>query len=189
MADWSEATALIVVDVQKGFDDAVYWGLRNNPSCEQNIGVLISEWRKQGWPVVYVRHDSAEPASPLRRGEPGNAFKDVLTGTPDLVVTKSAHSAFYGEPDLDSWLKGNGISSVAICGIQTNICCDSTARMASDLGYDTLFVADATHTFDLRGADGTILRARELARATALMFAAEFGTTLYTSELVEASAE
>src|SRR3989337_2439949 len=42
MADWSEATALIVVDVQKGFDDAVYWGLRNSPRCEEDIRVPFS---------------------------------------------------------------------------------------------------------------------------------------------------
>ena len=30
-------TALIVVDVQRGFDDASYWGRRNNPDCERNV--------------------------------------------------------------------------------------------------------------------------------------------------------
>ncbi|MDK1027617.1 MAG: cysteine hydrolase, partial [Actinomycetota bacterium] len=38
--DWNGSTALIVVDVQKGFDDVSYWGPRNNPDCESNIGLL-----------------------------------------------------------------------------------------------------------------------------------------------------
>ncbi len=185
MSDWSEATALIVVDVQHGFDDADYWGPRNNPSCEANIAALLAAWRSHGWPVVYVRHDSTEPLSPLRAGEPGNAFKDILSGEPDLLVVKSVHSAFYGEPDLHAWLQAHRIGSVAICGIQTNVCCETTARMASDLGYEMLFVSDATHTFDLRGTDGTILRARQLARSTSLLLGTEFGTAVYTSELVD----
>jgi len=36
-----DARALIVVDVQRGFDDAGYWGRRNNPSCESNVAALI----------------------------------------------------------------------------------------------------------------------------------------------------
>lgn len=74
--------ALIVVDAQQGFDDAGYWGPRNNPLCEANIGVLLAEWRAQSRPVVFVRHDSAEPGSPLRPGQPGNDFKDIVTGRP-----------------------------------------------------------------------------------------------------------
>ena len=188
VSEWSDATALIVVDVQKGFDDEGYWGPRNNPSCESNIAALLEAWREHGWPVVYVRHDSLEPASPLRAGAPGNGFKDVLVGEPDLLVTKSVHSAFYGEPDLHTWLQTHHISSVAVCGIQTNLCCESTARMAGDLGYEMLFVPDATHTFDLKAADGTVLRARELSRASTVLLGSAFGTVVYTSELVAHSA-
>ena len=43
MADWTGSTALIVVDVQKGFDDAAYWGPRNNPDCEINVFNLIKQ--------------------------------------------------------------------------------------------------------------------------------------------------
>ena len=75
--------ALIVVDVQQGFDDSVHWGPRNNPDCESNIAVLIEAWREHRQPVVFVRHDSTEPDSPLRPGTPGNAFQPYLTGTPD----------------------------------------------------------------------------------------------------------
>src|ERR687883_113365 len=92
-------TALVVVDVQRAFDDAGYWGRRNNPACETNVAALIDTWRTAGRPLVYVRHDSDEPGSPLAPGQPGNAFKDVVTGAPDLLVTKQVNSAFYGDPD------------------------------------------------------------------------------------------
>jgi nicotinamidase-related amidase len=182
--DWTASTALIVVDVQKGFDDATYWGSRNNPDCEANIKLLIDAWRAQGWPIVYVRHDSSTPSSPLAPTGKGNQFKEILKGSPDLLVVKNVHSAFYGQPDLDAWLKEHRISGVAICGIQTNMCCETTARMASDLGYEMLFVADAMHTFDLATETKKVYRAREIARYTALTLEADFGKVVRTSDLV-----
>jgi len=57
--------ALLVVDVQRGLDDVDHWGARNNPACEDNIAALIARWRSEGRPLVYIRHDSVEPDSPL----------------------------------------------------------------------------------------------------------------------------
>lgn len=186
MADWNDAVALVVVDVQQGFDDTEYYGDRNNPSCENNIAALLTAWNSQGWPVVYVRHDSEEPRSPLHPSKSSNAFKPILeANSPDLLVVKSAHSAFYGDPDLDGWLRGHGISSLAICGIQTNICCETTARMAADLGYDVMFILDATYTFDVHPPDGQPVRAREIARTTSLNLANGFASVVFTSELTD----
>jgi nicotinamidase-related amidase len=176
-------TALIVVDVQKAFDDPV-WGRRNNPACEENVGRLIAAWRRRGEPVVFVRHDSVEPGSPLAPGQPGNAFKDVVEGTPDLLVAKSVNSSFIGEPDLDGWLREHGAGGIAICGIQTNHCCETTARMGANLGYEMTFALDATHTFDLRGPDGTVFPADDVARMTAANLHGEFGRVVETARLL-----
>lgn len=185
MADWEGAVALVVVDVQKGFDDVSYWGERNNPDCERNIAHLIAAWRTRRWPIVFVRHDSVVPDSPLRPDSPGNEFKEEIDGEPDLLVTKSVHSAFLGEPDLDGWLRQHRIAGVVVCGIQTNMCCETTARQAGDLGYDMLFALDATHTFDIVARDGTVHPAEVLAEYTALTLAADFGTVVSTAQLVE----
>mgnify|MGYP001544367548 CR=1 FL=1 len=185
VGEWTGSTALVVVDVQRGFDDATHWGPRNNPDCEANIALLIDAWRTHGWPLVYVKHNSVSPSSPLAPTSKGNEFKDVVSGKPDLLVEKSVHSAFYGEPDLDAWLRANGISGVAVCGIQTNMCCETTARMASDLGYDMLFVEDATHTFDIVTPTKKVYRAREVARYSVLSLADEFGQVVRTSDLVD----
>jgi nicotinamidase-related amidase len=186
MSDWKNRTALIVVDVQKGFDDETFWGERNNGDCEANIAKLISEWRAHGWPVVFVRHASTNPSSPLREGSSGFEFKEMVDGTPDLLITKSVHSAFYGDVDLDAWLKEDEISGVAVCGIQTNMCCETTARMASDLGYDMIFVLDATHTFDVVTRTRKVYRAREISRHTAVTLEAGFGAVMTTADLLAA---
>lgn len=185
MTDWNDATALIVIDVQMGFDDEEHFGRRNNPECEANIGRLLEAWRAQAWPIVFVQHDSLEAGSPLAPGTPGHALKPVASGECDLLVHKSVHSAFFGEPSLHAWLRSHGIGSVAICGIQTNVCCETTARMAADTGYDTLFVIDATHTFDLPIGGGRFISADQLSFTTASVLDAEFASVVRTAELVD----
>jgi nicotinamidase-related amidase len=171
--------ALLVVDVQRAFDDAGYWGPRNNPACEDNIAALIAHARERDWPLVYVRHDSTEEHSPLRPDHPGNAFKEVVTGDPDVVVSKRTNSCFYGEPDLHAWLQARRIKELVLCGITTNHCCETTARMAGNLGYDVRFVIDATHTFD-RGD----MTADQLAHATATNLNGEFATVVTTAAVL-----
>ena len=178
-------SALIVVDVQTGFDDP-RWGARDNPDCESNILALLRSWRDAGDPVVLVRHDSVSEGSPLRPGQPGNALKPGVDGAHDLLVSKNVNSAFYGDPDLHGWLQAHGIGSVVVCGIQTNKCCETTARMAGNLGYDTTFVLDATHTFDAPDLDGTTIPAAELARVTAANLHGEFATVRSTAEVLGA---
>ena len=178
------AGALVVVDFQEGFDDPS-WGPRNNPACEGNVERLIAAWRERGDPLVFVRHDSTEDGSPFAPGTPGNELRPVVSGDPDLTVVKHVHSAFHGEPDLEAWLRGKGIAEIAICGIQTNFCCETTARVGANLGFDVRFAIDATHTFDLAAPDGETVSADELARITATNLAAEFCPVVSTAELLQ----
>ena len=176
--------ALIVIDVQQGFDDESWWGPRNNPACEENIRALLDHWRKKGEPVVLVRHDSNTPGSPLRPGQKGNDFKPGIDGAHDLLITKNVNSAFYGTPDLHQWLQQENISAVTICGITTNFCCETTARMAGNLGYDVTFVIDATHAFNRETREGDIISAAGIARTTAANLDGEFAQVKKTAELV-----
>ena len=176
--------ALVVVDVQQGFDDAGYWGPRNNAACESNIATLLAEWREHARPVVFVRHDSREAASPLRPGQPGNAFKAVVTGEPDLLVTKDVNSCFHGSPDLDGWLRSQELDGLVLVGITTNHCCETTARVGGNLGHRVLLALDATHTFDRRAPDGTTMTADDLTRATATNLHGEFATVVSTRQLL-----
>jgi nicotinamidase-related amidase len=177
-------TALIVVDVQRGFEDATYWGRRNNPDCERNVADLIESWRDQAQPVVFVRHHWDEDGSPLRSDEAGSEFKDVVEGRPDLLVTKRVNSAFQGDPDLERWLTDRGIEGIVVCGITTNHCCETTARVGANLGFGMSFAIDATHTFDLDDHEGGTIAADELARVTAANLDPEFGRVLTAAEAI-----
>ena len=166
--------ALLVIDMQRAFDDLDFWGATTNPVCEPNVAALAAAWTAAGEPIVVVRHDSDSPGSPLAPGHPGNELVDAVAGIDAaLFVTKNVNSAFYGDPDLHAWLQDQGISELVVCGIQTNMCVETTARMAGNLGYDVTVALDATRTFDLSSeiaGVGTVTRtADELMAATALV--------------------
>ena len=176
--------ALVVVDVQQGFDDP-WWGRRNNPVCDENIEALVRSWTRNGRPVVLVQHDSLNPGSPLHPDAPGHALKPYLQEvTPTLRVSKTVNSSFHGDPDLDSWLRDTGVAGIVVCGITTNHCCETTARVGGNLGHDVLYALDATHTFDRRAPDGELVTADELARITAVNLHGEFATVVTTAQLL-----
>jgi nicotinamidase-related amidase len=177
-------TALIVVDLQLGTEDPS-WGPRNNPDCADNVAALLDAWRSAEQPVVYIRHDSVEPGSTLRPGEPGNDLHPVLAGEPDLLVTKHVSSAFHGEPDLGAWLRARDIERLVMCGVQTNMCCETSARVAAVLGFDVSFVLDATYTHDRVTRDGELISADMLAQVTAVNFEPEFGRVVSTRDAID----
>ncbi|MCX5342776.1 cysteine hydrolase family protein [Streptomyces atratus] len=190
----ADNAALVVVDVQEGFEEEAYWGPRNNPGADRNIAGLIDAWQASGRPVVFVRHDSPKPDSPLRVGQPGNGFKGYVEerrgkgGGPELLLTKSVNSAFYGTPDLGAWLDRGGVRQIVVAGIQTNMCAETTARMGGNLGYEVFFALDATYTFDGVGPWGWTLGANELARATAVsLHGGGFAKVVRSAELIEAA--
>ena len=176
---------LIVIDVQKGFDEP-YWGERNNPDAEHNIERLLPRWRASHRPVIHVRHDSVEPNSALRPDGPGNAIKDVAAPSPDEpVVGKNVNSAFIGT-DLEARLKAHASDTVVLCGFTTNHCVSTTARMAGNLGFRTFVLSDSTVAFAMRspGPNGRLIPAAEMHEVGLAELNREFATVLTTDELL-----
>jgi nicotinamidase-related amidase len=182
------STALLVIDVQKAFDEIEANGIpRNNPQAIAHIAELLDAFRGKGAPVIHVRHASLEPDSRLRPDRPGYAVKEEArerAGEP--VIVKHVNSAFIGT-DLEARLRAAGMATLVIVGATTNHCVETTARMGANLGYEVLFAIDATHTFDHAGPDGAVLPADLLAQVTAANLHGEFATVVKTAELLEAS--
>ena len=180
----SDTTALILIDVQDGFDEANYWGDRNNPDAEQNMARLLWEWRKKHRPIYHVQHMSTNPRSPLRPDHDGNTIKKEvapLQGEP--VIQKTVNSAFIGT-DLEARLRENGVDSVVIVGLTTNHCVETSARMAGNLGFATMVVEDATATFDRVGHDGTRYPAETIHAMSLSNLNGEFATIVKTGQLL-----
>ena len=174
---------LILIDVQQAFDDP-RMGKRNNPAAEKNITRLLDAWRASGRPIIHVRHDSVEPQSILRPGEPGNQIKPEARPLPDEpVIGKHVNSAFIGT-DLEQRLRGAGQDSLVLVGLTTDHCVSTTARMAGNLGFHTVVVADATAAFDRKSYDGVTVPAEEIYRGALASLHGEFAEVTTTEEVL-----
>jgi nicotinamidase-related amidase len=174
--------ALVIIDVQKGFDDPG-WGRRNNLNAETNITRLLHIWRQTGRPIFHIQHLSQSPLSPLRAGSPGWEFKDsVRPYGSEPVIQKKVNSAFIGT-GLEERLRQEGITTVVIVGLTTNHCVETTTRMAGNLGFDTNLVSDATATFDRQGPDGVLHTAEEIQAITLTNLHQEFATIVTTDDV------
>ena len=185
MVNFSDNTALILVDVQQGFDQPEYFGgNRNNPDAEVNIKRILDHWREANRPIFHVKHNSVEPNSPLRPDQPGNAIQPAVAPQGDEpLIEKTVNSGFIGT-DLEQRLRDAGIEQLVIVGLTTNHCVSTTTRMAGNLGFDTILVGDATATFDRVGVDGTVYPA-QLVHDTALAsLHGEFATVVSTDEVL-----
>jgi nicotinamidase-related amidase len=177
--------ALLIVDVQKGFDDP-FWGRRNNPHLEERLGALLEAWRASGRTVLHARHMSTDPNSPLRPGQPGNDFMreaEPLPGEP--IFEKRVNSCFIGTA-LEADLRRNGHGALVIAGLTTNHCVSTTARMAGNLGFVTWVVADATATFDRVGPDGVVHTAEQIQAVALSDLHGEFATVVVTGTVIAA---
>jgi nicotinamidase-related amidase len=141
-------TALLVIDIQDSFKyDPARWASRNNPAFEQNVTELISTFREASQPVIFVLHNDTDPG--FRPGDPEVRLMDFLDrrdGEP--LVVKNTRNAFTST-DLQQRLDALGVRKVVISGISTEQCCETTTRVAADLGYDVDFVTEATATFPI----------------------------------------
>ena len=140
-------SALLLIDIQQGFQDAAWWGsTRNNPQAEAVCARLLQHWRACGLLVIHVRHASLNPQSPLHPAAPGFAFvADVAPLPGEVIITKHVNSAFIGT-DLQARLVSDG--------------CATFART----GYDgTAFDADTIHRTALASLHGEFAEVLESA--------------------------
>src|ERR1700761_5486066 len=121
---------LILIDIQKGFDDIAYWGgQRNNPDAESRASELLQLWRDNNLPVFHVQHCSTNPASPLHERNAGNAFCDLVVPVRDEpIIKKNVNSAFIGT-DLQYRLDNAKLRTLVIAGLTTDHCISTTTRM------------------------------------------------------------
>lgn len=139
-------SVLLVIDAQQSFHHHGYQQSDEMPAFENSIRQLIEGCHARGIPIVDVFHVEDEGpfslASGLVERLPFLNHKAVKT------VQKRVHNSLT-ESGLAAWLGEQKIEHVIICGLRTEQCCETTARVASDLGYRVTFVTEATLTFPI----------------------------------------
>jgi len=183
--DSSARTALIVIDVQRAFDQWEAAGRRrNNPQAVARIVDLLDTFRSRHVPVFHIRHEGTRPGSSFLPGGSGYPVKDEareIEGEP--VIVKRVNSAFIGT-DLEDRLRAANIRTLVICGATTNHCVETTTRMAGNLGFDACLVRDATWTFDRLGPDGDAHSAEDIHAMSLANLNGEFARIVSTSEAI-----
>jgi len=181
--------ALIVIDVQESFRARPLWETISDPKIADKVSRLVRLAREARELVVWVLHS-----------EPGSAdvfdpalghvrlMEELERADGEPLIHKTSHNAFT-TTNLQQLLTGHGIRELTVCGIRTEQCVETTARVASDLGYGVTFVVDATATnpiphrdapADLSNAellaDPRTLPAEEVVRRTEYVLAGRFAT-------------
>jgi nicotinamidase-related amidase len=157
----SPNAALLVIDLQCALDHPS-WGTRNNSQAEVTGLRVLDAWRASCRAVFHIRHDSTEPGSTYRPGQPGHDFKPGFEPLPsEFVIAKTVNSAFIGT-DLEARLRAAGHNQLVIFGAITNNCIEATVRMSGNMGFDTFLVEDACFTFGRRDWQGVERTAEEI---------------------------
>jgi nicotinamidase-related amidase len=182
----SNKTALLLIDIQKGFEDVEYWGgKRNNPDAEINAAKLLAHWRTLEMPVFIIKHCSVNPGSPLVKGKPGNELIELIRPKEnEIVIEKNVNSAFIGT-DLKNILQKENINQLVIAGYTTNHCISTTARMAGNYGFLTFVVADACVAFDTIGFDGKKFSAETIHETSLASLNKEFADIMTTDQILK----
>ncbi|WP_301109732.1 cysteine hydrolase family protein [Sporosarcina sp.] len=175
--------ALLVVDVQKAFEDEK-WGERNNLHTEENIREILDVWREMRWTVIHIQHMSDHLSSLFHPANAGFAFKEIVKPIEgEVILTKKVNSSFIGTR-LEEYLKENDLSTVVITGLTTPHCVSTTARMSGNLGFNTYLISDATASFGMKDHNNIYYDAETIHTISLATLHDEFATILKTEELL-----
>jgi nicotinamidase-related amidase len=188
IAQFGTDTALLVIDAQRGVNQHSHWGgncgHRNNPHAEDRIADLLAAWRGQGRQVYFTLHNSREAASPLKIALDGGKPLPGLEPLPgEKVVVKDVNSGFVGT-DLEISLRRAGISRLVVAGYFTNMCVETTVRMAGNMGFDVYLAHDACAAGNRTGPHGIEFDAEQVHAMSVANLHGEFCTAIMSAEAI-----
>lgn len=138
-------TALLIIDVQHGLCSGEYEAFEAARIIER-INVVSQKMRGAGALVVVIQHEA--PTGPLEYGSEGwNVAAGLDVRPTDIYVRKKTTDSFHNT-DLQAILQAHGVKKLAICGLQSEFCVDTTTRRALALGYPVTLVSDAHSTMN-----------------------------------------
>ncbi|WP_397474443.1 cysteine hydrolase family protein [Pusillimonas sp.] len=173
-----EHTALLVIDMQNDFcaEDG-YLSKRRDYKVGFAAGVadrikrLMDAVRPLGVRIVWVRSiydfKYLTPAYRVKRGEEGCCLENtwgadyfrIAPEEGDVVIDKHSFSGFHNTK-LHELLQREGIKTLVLAGVATNVCVDSTLREGFFLGYSIVLAEDCVGSNSKVGHEGTLATVR-----------------------------
>ena len=139
------STALLIIDVQRALTTG-QWAAFDSPGVVQRINRVARLVRSAGAPVIAIQHEG--PDSPLEYGtDDWQLDADLDVTAEDIRLRKTASDSFHNTK-LHAVLQERGVTSLIVCGLQSDFCVDSTVRRALALGYPVTLVSDGHTTVD-----------------------------------------
>jgi len=178
-------TALLVIDVQMALAHEDANGTeRSCPEAEPNIATLLARFRERGDLIMHIHHHGLDIEDPFHADAAGAAVQPFARpAVNEPIYIKNVSSGFIGTT-LEADLHAAGIMRVITCGATANHCVETTARMASNLGFDTIYAADAVWTYGLTGPDGVTHSAAQIHSISLANLQDEFATVLPTAQIL-----
>jgi nicotinamidase-related amidase len=178
-----EQSALLVIDAQDSFKATPRWERRNNLNFEKNVSALIDAYRAAGRPVIFFLHNDDDPY--FEPGSPYVKLMDFIERRPEeALIYKNTRNCFTST-GLGALLLKHNVRRIVVTGIQTEQCCETTTRVAADLGYAVDFVTEATMTFPIPNHDvpGEELGVEEVTCRTEYALRKRFATIATVAQL------
>ena len=170
-------TALLIIDMQRdfvepgGFGETLGNDVKQLQAVIPRLQAVLAASREAGIAVIHTREGHVPdlsdcPPAKLRRGSPsmrigdpgpkgrilirgeyGHDIIDDLAPLPgELVIDKPGKGSFYAT-GLDDTLRSQGITSLIVTGVTTEVCVHTTVREANDRGYECLVLADCVGSY------------------------------------------
>ena len=140
-------TALVIIDIQNDYFPGGPMELEGAEAAAANAARVLSGFRKEGIPVIHVRHLSLRPGAtffiPGTRGSEIHTLVRPVAG--ETVIEKNFPNSFRNTP-LREKLDGLGVKNLVVAGMMTHMCLDASVRHAADLGYKITLLGDACAT-------------------------------------------
>lgn len=171
-------SALLVIDMQNDFcheqgymRQAKNFDLSYIPGVVKGLETSLDAARQAGIPVIWIRSfydfKYLMPAQQRKRGEEGCCLEgswgaEIFHFTPaegEQIVTKHVYSGFH-QTNLHAVLQAQGVNTLLLTGVATNVCVDSTLRDGFFLGYNIVLVEDAVGSNSAPGHQGTLASVR-----------------------------
>jgi nicotinamidase-related amidase len=140
-------TALVIIDIQNDYFPGGAMELEGSDAAGAKAGAALAHFRKNGLPIVHVRHLSVRPGAtfflPGTRGAEIHSSVQPKSGEP--VIEKNFPNSFRNTA-LEQHLKSSGVKNLVVAGMMTHMCVDASVRHAADLGYKVTLLGDACAT-------------------------------------------
>ncbi|KAJ4989119.1 isochorismatase [Stagonosporopsis vannaccii] len=170
-------SALLIIDAQNEY---AFGQLKvtNAEASSKVIAALLEKYRAANGKIIHILHKTPEGAPIFTPNTPLSEEFDALKAKDGEELIWKFHPGSFAETNLDKVLKGWGIKKIVLTGYMAHVCVSTTARQASQRGYDVIVVEDGIGDRDIPGVNG-----EELTKVTLAELGDVFATIVKSEEI------